>query len=1339
MTDRKPLLPILPVLAAALVLRPLPSTAFQASVFDGDVVISEFAAATSDRVVYWPEDGSAPRLGMGIPWTDLTYNDNGWLEGTGGFGTSGTGVGTVLNTSGKAYSLYARKTFYVSTNDASRADQVRLTIDFEDGFVAYLNGKEIARKGLGAPGSFVYHDTRANNGLQHCGSTEEFTAGIASNLLAPGANVLAVFVTKTGIYDTPWRMVAGLRLPGAPAVDLVLASSKWKYFIGTTEPLGGLRKPTTPQPQLPEPYLAQNESVWRYRIGTSEPSGAPTLEWAGLEFDDTAWGAGPGGLGYGDPGILTTVNVQNVAWSFYVRQKFEVLPEHLGAGNQLQLSVKYDDGFVAYLNGREIARSGLGTNAFVPYNQAASSHDASQVERFTVNNASNIVVAGTNVLAIQVHNTTIGSGDLSLIADLDMVYDVAGSFEEQNVADDLDWIELHNRGTQTVSIAGWSLTDDASQPGKWVLPNIILAPNSYFLVLASGADVVPTNGAPETNFKLGGGGEYLALMDNGSPRQPRCVFDPAFPPQSYYHSCGLVGAGNEYRYLDRPTPGAENNTNGTYAAMLGAPVAGADRGFYTAPLMLTITPPLADATVMYTTNGTVPALNNGIEYTGAIAITRTTALRARAFKQGHLPSATITHTYLVNEMDVKQTLPAMCLVGDEERDLFEPHGLMAISGGYSNWWPATEVDHYNHGTPTGRAYEWPVSAELIYPDDNRSVQINAGLRTAGQGGRGSRRRGPDWSQQTYKYDLRLYFRSSYGTERLEFPVYTNSPVATFDKICIKSGFWDDCINPALKDELFRRLMLDCGQLASHGIHVNLYINGVYKTYYNLIERPDDEFFRDHYNSTNEWEVMKFAVSEGNTVMWTAMQNFVKSGTNSPLVQANYEWMAARLDLVTFIDYLLVSIYAHNSDWPINNWVCAREHKEGAKFRYLPWDSGCSFGFSGSVTNNTFAKIYSGVPGNAPISIYYNYLHQNPEFRLLFADRIQKHFFGQGALTDRNVSNRYAEMKAVMQPIVTYVQTNYNKSARYNDNVQTDWIPRRRAVVFTDFRAEGVWPSIAAPVLSREGGVVSNGFALTLSNTNASGTIYYTIDGSDPRAMGGAAGGQVYTAAISVTNSIVVRARVLDDGEWSPVNEATFLYAYPFDAVKLSEIMYNPAAGGSEYIELLNTADEAVPLHDPLGPESVWHIEDDSDVMYSFPPGSVAKAGQYIVLVGQDVDTGVFAAAYNVPGSTLLLGPCTRNLGNGGDSVRIFRPDGGGRFAALEQVTYSDDPPWPKAADGMGASLQRVSFDASADDPVNWTAGPSGGTPGRALPEPAGMLALAAMSAGAMRMRDRQRR
>jgi len=75
MTDRKPLLPILPFLAAALVLRPLPSTAFQASVFDGDVVISEFAAATSDRVVYWPEDGSAPRLGMGIPWTDLTYND----------------------------------------------------------------------------------------------------------------------------------------------------------------------------------------------------------------------------------------------------------------------------------------------------------------------------------------------------------------------------------------------------------------------------------------------------------------------------------------------------------------------------------------------------------------------------------------------------------------------------------------------------------------------------------------------------------------------------------------------------------------------------------------------------------------------------------------------------------------------------------------------------------------------------------------------------------------------------------------------------------------------------------------------------------------------------------------------------------------------------------------------------------------------------------------------------------------------------------------------------------------------------------------------------------------
>jgi hypothetical protein len=736
----------------------------------------------------------------------------------------------------------------------------------------------------------------------------------------------------------------------------------------------------------------------------------------------------------------------------------------------------------------------------------------------------------------------------------------------------------------------------------------------------------------------------------------------------------------------------------------------------------------AGAVILYTTNGTVPALPGGMVYTAPLTLTRTTALRARAVRAGSIPSPTISHTYVLNELPVKRTLPAVCLIGDEQRDLFEPHGLMAISGGYSNWWPATKVDHYNNGVPTGRAYERPVSAEIIYPDDNRNVQLNAGLRTAGQGGRGSRKRGPDWSQQTYKYDLRLYFRGSYGTERLVYPLYADSSVNSFNQLCIKSGFFDDCINPALKDELFRRLMGDCGQLASHGIHVNLYINGIYKTYYNLIERPNEEFFQDHYRSTNTWEVFKLAVAEGDRTAWNALVNFVKSGTNDPLVDANYRWVAQWLDLTNFIDYLLVAVYANNSDWPYNNWIAARAHVAGARFRYYAWDSGCSFGYSGSVTNNTFALIYKYVPNSAPISLYYTYLRQNPEFRLLCADRIQKHFFNAGALTDAHVSNRYMALKAPLEPIVTFVQSNYN-NAKFNNNVVTDWIPRRRPVLFEHFRLEGLWPDVSAPMFSHWGGLVSNSIALSMTHTNASGAIYYTTDGSDPRAAGGAIIGTQYTVPLLITGSVGVAARVLDGASWSPRVDATFVYRYPYEAIKITEIMYNPAAGGHEFIELFNSADEPVPLWDALQPLLTWRVEDDTAAMYVMPTGTLLAAQQYAVLVGQGVDLAAFVAAHGVPETARVLGPCTRNLGNGGDAVRVFRPNGAD-YALIEDVYYSDAAPWPTTPDGQGPSLQRIALDVSAREATNWMAGPLHGTPGRAVPEPAalGLCVLGAVVA-----------
>ncbi len=123
-----------------------------------------------------------------------------------------------------------------------------------------------------------------------------------------------------------------------------------------------------------------------------------------------------------------------------------------------------------------------------------------------------------------------------------------------------DWIEVGNTGTAVESLGGWSLTDRANEPQKWMLPEIILGPGEYRVVFASGKDRRDPEGELHTNFKLGRGGEYLALVrPDGSISS---AFDPEYPRLYSHVSYGvktsaelttLVSEGDEVRFRI-PTP-----------------------------------------------------------------------------------------------------------------------------------------------------------------------------------------------------------------------------------------------------------------------------------------------------------------------------------------------------------------------------------------------------------------------------------------------------------------------------------------------------------------------------------------------------------------------------------------------------------------------------------------------------------------------------------------------------------------------------------------------------------------------------------------------------------------
>lgn len=149
---------------------------------------------------------------------------------------------------------------------------------------------------------------------------------------------------------------------------------------------------------------------WRYRPGISEPG----TDWRTLNFDDSSWAEGPGGFGFGDNDDNT---ILSPCRSVFLRIKFNIT-DTSSIGSCI-LNIDYDDGFVAYLNDSEIARDGI-QGAHPPADQFAEDHEAMMYrggmpESFLINKNElhSIINNGDNILAVQVHNSSGTSSDLS--------------------------------------------------------------------------------------------------------------------------------------------------------------------------------------------------------------------------------------------------------------------------------------------------------------------------------------------------------------------------------------------------------------------------------------------------------------------------------------------------------------------------------------------------------------------------------------------------------------------------------------------------------------------------------------------------------------------------------------------------------------------------------------------------------------------------------------------------------------------------------------------------------------------------------------------------------------
>ena len=217
-----------------------------------------------------------------------------------------------------------------------------------------------------------------------------------------------------------------------------------------------------------------------------------------------------------------------------------------------------------------------------------------------------------------------------------------------------DWIELYNSGSTPVSLTGWSLTDDATKPAKWVFPATMLSARGYLVVFASGRNT-NVNGQLHTSFKLSSSPGYLGLFDPAS--NIISAFSPTYSQQYPDISYGrdrldptLLG------YFTNSTPGAANSTTGSGFGpdVLFSRAGGTFRNGFA----LTLTTADTNSDIRYVAVATnlaygTPAVTNiptaaSPLYTAPIQITSTTQVRARAFPRqaGFWPGQPHTESYI---------------------------------------------------------------------------------------------------------------------------------------------------------------------------------------------------------------------------------------------------------------------------------------------------------------------------------------------------------------------------------------------------------------------------------------------------------------------------------------------------------------------------------------------------------------------------------------------------------------------------------------------------------------------------------------------------------------------
>ncbi|TVR76173.1 MAG: T9SS C-terminal target domain-containing protein [Chitinophagaceae bacterium] len=562
-----------------------------------------------------------------------------------------------------------------------------------------------------------------------------------------------------------------------------------------------------------------------------------------------------------------------------------------------------------------------------------------------------------------------------------------------------DWIELYNKGSETVNLKGFSISDKSSEPQRWIFPDVEIEPGGFLLIFASGKDR-KSGQYLHTNFKISSEGEPLLFSDNENN-----LIDE-FPPVILQrdHSFGRkTDGGSVILFFEGASPGASNNFTPLLNSLTYNVHISHEAGFYGDSITVDLSAQ-EGVEIFYTLDGSVPDINSfkyeqplvfdnrendptilSLIPTGykwkqpAGSINKINVLKTAAFKNGRPVSPVETRTYIISpDLEDRYTFPVISISTDK-RHFFDYNEGIYIQGVHFD-------GDRNSGNFSKRGKHWEKPAYMEYFDNAGELALaqDIGVRIHGSG-----------SRKNPQKSLRLYARSFYGESRFNYPFFPDKPdLQNFKRLILSASVSSPRDQTLFRDELTHHLIRGLDLDYQAFIPVVVFINGEYWGIHNLKERQDRYYLENNHNiDPDNIDLLEghHEVKEGSFTNYESLINYLENNDMSK--DEHYQHILNLVEIDNFIDYHIIQLFFANWDWPHNNIAYWRPRTEDGKWRWLFFDcDACMLPRLYRSNSLEFFLNPENLKNQDRSWAYYNlhFLLKNDNFRVAFYNRMIYH-------------------------------------------------------------------------------------------------------------------------------------------------------------------------------------------------------------------------------------------------------------------------------------------------------------------------------------------------------------